>query len=357
MEIFQSARLKLTIWYVAIIMVISLSFTLVIYSIIVNELNRIEHMHRKREEEIFNGIMPSPRPLDNKDRTMIRRMIIIDPDLINEAKNRVTILLGIINGGILIVSAAGGYFLAGRTLKPIQDMMQHQKQFIAHASHELKTPLTALRTEIEVALMNKSPSVQELKRVIQSNLEEVVIMQKLAESLLHLTYLESGTPAVKESVHLDEILTASIKRVSALAKQKGIEITYTKNSDVTVLAVKDDLISLFVILLDNAIKYSPSGSKVIISIQKKKNMVAVSVTDNGPGIKESERTRIFDRFYQSESSRHKSHTNGYGLGLSIARQIVQQHNGTIDVRSRNAIHRVSREKGSTFVVRLPGNRT
>jgi signal transduction histidine kinase len=139
---FHSARIKLTAWYFLIIMLISVSFSVGIYRVTTVELNRIERMQRLRVEREDRLLMPSnevtPRPP------------ILDPELIAETKNRFKIILFLINLGILAVSTGGGYFLAGRTLRPIKEMLDEQSRFITDASHELRTPLTSLKTEIEV---------------------------------------------------------------------------------------------------------------------------------------------------------------------------------------------------------------
>jgi len=152
---FQRARLKLTAWYLVIIMTISLMFSLVIYQSINIEFQRFERVQLKIQEDMQEGL-PFPHSRDH--------FIYFgkpDPTVIADARKRLIILLSFINFSILVLSGVAGYFLAGRTLRPIKKMVDEQKRFITDASHELRTPLTSLRSEIEVNLRNKNLSLLE----------------------------------------------------------------------------------------------------------------------------------------------------------------------------------------------------
>src|SRR3989344_858512 len=175
---FQSARIKLTIWYTLIIMLISLSFSLAIYKVLGSELDRLDRTQRLRIER---GLPERPflTPSTDLDQRIPRRFF-LDPELLKETRERLGLILALINLVILAISAASGYFLSGRTLKPIKEMVEEQNRFITDASHELRTPLTTLKTEIEVNLRNKKLSVEEAKAILKSNLEEVNNLQVLS---------------------------------------------------------------------------------------------------------------------------------------------------------------------------------
>src|SRR3989344_9462958 len=150
---FHAARIKLTAWYLLIIMLVSASFSVIVYKALTFELNRVEHLHRLRQERLgtVQNLIPQLRgPLLER-----YRLLEIDQELIRETKNRLVLRLLGINAAIFALAAAAGYFLAGRTLRPIADMVDQQNRFITDASHELRTTLTALRTELEVSLMDK----------------------------------------------------------------------------------------------------------------------------------------------------------------------------------------------------------
>jgi len=319
---FQKARLKLTSWYLLIIMLISVSFSVAIYGVLTNELNRVERVQRLRYERRM-------RPA-------------IDPEVIIETKNRLMAILILINLGILGVSGVAGYFLAGRTLRPIKDMVDEQNRFITDASHELRTPLTSLKSEIEVNLRDKDLSLREAKKLLQSNLEDVNNLQYLSDNLIKLTqYQKTDDRHVFEKISILEILDEAQKKVANLAKHKNINIK-NKVQDFYLEANKQSLVEVFVILLDNAIKYSPKGKDVIIASEKIDGKVSISVKDYGIGINKEDLPHLFDRFYRVDKSRTKE-ISGYGLGLSIAKQIIEKHGGSIKVESKVG-------KGTTFSI-------
>jgi len=340
--VFHSARIKLTAWYLLIIMLISISFSVAIYRVLASELNRVERMQRVRIERRLpesGQILPNPEGITP-------RSFFLDPELIAETKNRLWVILIFINTMILGASTGLGYFLAGRTLRPIKEMVDEQNQFITGASHELRTPLTSLKTEIEVNLRNKKLTLDEAKKLLKSNLEEVNSLQALSDGLIKLTQYQKGTNGLTfTEVSLSSIFNKSIKKVANLAKNKKIEIT-NKVNDLKIQGNKQTLVELFVIFLDNAIKYSSQRTKVSLTAKKTDNHILIRIVDQGIGIEEKDIPHLFDRFYQATKSRTKSETAGYGLGLSIAKQIVEKHHGSIKVQSQP-------EKGTTFIVQLP----
>lgn len=333
MHTFNSAKLKLTTWYVVISMTITLLFSLVIYLGIATQLDRIstfQQLNKPNNTQIHppaNSPMPLPQPLDPKS-----------------AKNRIFIILLLVNGVVLVLAGGAGYLLAGRTLRPIKEMMDEQSRFITDASHELKTPLTAIRTEFEVAMLEKHISKEQSEKLIKSSYEEIINLQGLAENLLELTKQQKKRGNLKlKDVSLLEITEAALRKVIPLAKQKHI-IIINLIDDYIVQGEEQSLAELFVILLDNAIKYSSDNSEVKLASKKNDHHVIITVSDTGIGITQKDRLRIFDRFYRADKSRSK--TAGYGLGLSIAKEIVESHKGSISLESEI-------NHGTTFIIRLP----
>lgn len=338
-HLFESARFKLTAWYLLIIMAISVLFSIIIYEGVNSEFVQFERLQQIREERMELGLPPP----------MISRYVppsLLNPAVIAEARNRLLARLIFINVGILVLAGAAGFFLAGRTLKPIAEMVDEQNRFITDASHELRTPLTALRSEIEVGLLNKKLTLKEAQSLIQSNLEEVIELQVLSESLLELTqYQNNNERDIFEEVSLNEVVSDAVAKVKSLAGKKKITIE-TAVPAMVMNGGRERLRELFVILLDNAIKYSQTGTKVRISGKSSRRSYTISITDSGCGIDEKDIPHIFDRFYRADMSRSKINAGGYGLGLSIAKKIVDLHSGSIQVESIV-------NKGSTFTIILP----
>ena len=331
---FKSARLKLTVWYLVIIMLISLFFSIAIYKILTHEFERSEFKRlfierQGKQVEIYH--IRKPRSVEQKYLEAL------------EARIRLTLVY--INIIILVASTMSGYFLAGKTLNPIKDMIDEQNRFIADASHELRTPLTGLKTSLEVYNRQEKHTAYEINQLTDSMLEEVNSLQFLTDNLIDLAqYQENGSNNKLGIVPLKKVLKDARKKIEPFRMEKNINIIDT-SEETLVKGDYNDLARLFVIFLDNAIKYSPPKSTIEIETKTKNNMVTVSIKDNGIGISEKYLNRIFDRFYRVDTSRTRNDAKGYGLGLSIAQKIVKSHKGSISVKSRE-------NKGTTFYITL-----
>jgi len=326
---FNSARIRLTAWYLVIIALISFFFSVAIYRVLTSELNRIEEMQRVRIER---EVPDRPRPF------------FLDPLVVAETKRRIFLMLSAANVVILASSAVAGFYLAGRTLSPIKEMVEEQDRFLSDASHELRTPITVLKSEIEVNLRDKNLRLADAKKLLVSNLEEVNSLQILTDNLIKLSrYQARQNGFAPTRVSLKTITASAVKRVKILAKQKQIEmVNETKN--IFLLGEEPSLTELVVILLDNAIKYSSKNSKVVILSQKTDGHVILKVTDQGVGINRKDLSHLFDRFFRADQARSRQ-VGGFGLGLSIAKEIVKRHGGIIKVDSKLG-------KGTTFSVSL-----
>lgn len=328
---FTSARIKLTAWYLLIIMTISLAFSLFIYRVLSLEIYRFARTQRFQIEGRFfiANISPPSR----------------DIELIEETKNRLVMTLVVINGTILAISGTLSYFLAGHTLRPIQQMVEEQNRFISDSSHELRTPLTALKSSLEVNLRDKKLSLSQARKLMAENIKEVDELQSLSDGLLTLTrYGSSPTPPEFKKVHLAQVVAEAVTKVDSLLLKNEI-ILKNQVSDVSFTGNRQGLIDLVVILLDNAIKYSPTGSTISLASSTKGKTVSFSVHDQGMGINAKDIPFIFNRFFRSDVSRSKTEIGGFGLGLSIAKKIVDTHRGHISVIS-------TPNKGSTFTVSI-----
>ncbi len=336
---FQSARIKLTVLYVLIALIITTFFSVQVYYGFGLE---IERGLQRQRVFIQQGTIPSNVP-------QITFHIKPDPALLQDERQRFLIRILLTDLIMIIVSAGAGYFLAGKTLQPIKEMIDEQNRFITDASHELNTPLTSLRTTIEVNLRDKKLSTEEARKVLESNLEEVDELQTLSGELIQLAqYQKTPGQGNFEQLSLDEIIQSAVKKTSSLAKKKQISVA-TKIPQIALQGDKKSLIELFVILLDNAIKYSSEERSISINAAKTDGKVIITVEDNGMGIDEKDLPHIFNRFFRTDKSRSKQQVNGYGLGLSIAKRIVALHLGKISAKSTTK----GDKQGATFMIELP----
>ena len=334
-NIFHNASLRLTGLYLLIIMAISLLFSLGLYRIASTEIDR--------------GVRRQPGPITQILRTTNRELMIEieeqQEQTISEVHDRLKIGLIVLN--ILIATGGGllSYFLARITLRPIEEAHNAQSRFTADASHELRTPITAMRAETELTLTEPKLSLDMAKAQLESNIEELDKLTKLSEDLLRLARLDNEPPT-KSPESIKNIIETAIDRVKTPAEKKKQLVTVSKFKDMSILAESSALTEALVTILDNAVKYSPDKSEIKVGVKPTKSGLEISIADKGPGIKDSDIARIFERFYRADQSRNKNTVNGYGIGLSIAKSIIEAHGGNILVKSVI-------DKGTTFIVSIP----
>lgn len=250
-----------------------------------------------------------------------------------------------LNGILVFVVPAISWYVARRTLTPVQKIHEQQKQFVSDASHELRTPLSIMSGEMEV-ILKKDRNASDYKKTIISTKEELDRLNSLVENLLFLAREDQGKKSLQlETVDITDVVNSAIAVLHSKAKSKHILVNFEPPQDSISLKGSEALLKqLFVNLIDNAIKYTLEKRTVTISIKKKNDSVEVVIKDTGVGVSEEDKERIFDRFYRADTSR--SQTKGYGLGLAISRAIVERHHGTLTLSSQVG-------KGSTFRVMLP----
>lgn len=351
MNVFTFTRIKLTVFYVTAIMVVSTMFSYVIYR---GVSQNIEQGFIRAEARLRNAPEFAPQFFKQATSAAIEdsTFVLVDSpqelhqlfwEELQQSKKKVLFHLFMTNLFILLASSIASFSLAGKTLRPIEDVLSEQKRFIADASHELRTPLTSLKASIEVSLRDKIIDAK-TKRILMDNLEDVDALKDLIDSLLQLASQENKT-VVKQLLDVHEVMLKVLKTVQPLANEKGLFVI-GKLQHQQLLASEIGLQQLFTMLLDNAIKYSNSGGKIKVEIKPKRKSVTITVSDTGIGINKKYIPYIFDRFYRIDSSRTCSQKPGFGLGLSVAKQIVANHNGTISVNSEIG-------KGTTIIVTLP----
>ena len=333
---FHKPSIRLAGLYLAIMMVVSLFFSAIIYEQSVQELDR----GLRRPSQVLQN-RPGGGAVDDLRQALEAER----EELYETSQQRVLNRLIITNLAILLAAGALSYYLAKWTLKPIEEAHDELSRFTADASHELRTPIAAMQTETEVALMNPKLTLTTAKQQLSSNLEELAKLNKLTEGLLRLARLENNGLA-KEDVDMKQVVKSAVDRVKQQSTQKKIKIKTSLHGSSTVIGDEASLIEVLAVVLDNAVKHSPKGGQVKVDSSEGNKQVKIEVVDEGPGIKASALPHIFERFYQADPARSKQTQEGYGLGLAIAKDIVEKHHGSISATSKL-------DKGSTFTVILP----
>lgn len=313
---------------------------------------------------------------------------------IEAALQRAGWILLVLTPTVFVIALVGGWLLVGRALRRVDDLtrtaleiqstnlerrishagpddeigrlarafdsmitrldrsFQQARRFSADASHELKTPLTAIRGEAEVALMGEM-APEEYRRTIRSILESAERMSEVVESLLLLSKVDAGQSLMRsEPVELGGLVLAAIDAMEPVAREQGVELTVGEMADPVISGDPLWLNQVVTNLISNGLKYTPTGGRVTVSLEETEDAAMLCVRDTGVGISADDLPYIFERFYRVDQGRARSRRpdgkqpGGTGLGLSITRWAVEQHGGSIDVTSEPG-------KGSEFRVRLP----
>jgi signal transduction histidine kinase len=332
---FKGALVKLTLGYLCLIMLACGILSIILYKGGARPLERrLELRQRIVVEEPFPPMMAHR----------------LDPNAVSEVKHRFALFLVYFNVGVFCIAGLLSYGLARREIKPMEEALELQGRFTSDAAHEIRTPLTAMKAEIEVALRGGGLRDEEARELLESNLEEIGKLEALSTGLLKLAQYEegSGDKAVG-TIELGSVIEESLERVRYSAAARGIDLEL-ELEDATVPGDRGSLIELLVILLDNSIKYSDDGTTVKIATHRGKRDALIVVRDEGYGIDKQDLAHVFDRFYRGKVPVSKKQVEGYGLGLSIAKRIADLHHGSIEMQSETGI-------GTTATVRLPLVRT
>ena len=244
----------------------------------------------------------------------------------------------------LALVAVGGFFLARKSSAPVEVIVEQMRTFMADASHELRTPVTVLRTEAEVALARPGGDADS-RRALEVIASEAVRLGGVVEDLLILAGGDGRELTVEHApLFLDDVVSDAVSAFSTLARQRGVALTVARFEEAPVRGSVMLLRRLVAALIDNAIKYTEDGGRVSISVRGEAAWTVLEVTDTGIGIDEHALPRVFDRFFRTDHARASAH--GTGLGLPIARWIAEAHDGRLTITSRVG-------EGTTMTLRLP----
>jgi signal transduction histidine kinase len=342
--VFRSARLKLTLFYLATLVAFSLTLTTGIRMFAQYEMNRAYVAQRGEFQELADGGLDLL--IKNPER-IFRKSQDYHAGVVQQHLNRDLVFL---NLGVLILGGLVSYWFAGRTLKPIADTHEAQARFVADASHELRTPLANIRAENEVFLRQKDFSPEETRELVQSNLEEVQRLEHLSRDLLALTqYGQTDLPA--GPVGVEPLVQEVLSQMNKVFDKRQVKIEQ-RLEKADVQANHESLVRLLTILLDNAVKYGPEAGTIFVAGARHGSNYVMTVRDEGKGIAAKDLPHIFDRLYRGDPARATT-TSGYGLGLALAQEIVQANHGSIRAYNTTGGHK----SGAVFSVQLPIART
>ena len=256
-------------------------------------------------------------------------LIIIDNTNANEKliKTAKTSLILFIILEIIIIEIAT--LLTKWIIKPVEESFEKQKTFIADASHELKTPLAVIMASSESLETDKNS-----KKLVDNIKNESERMNKLIANLLDLAKLENNSKKSFTEINLSKTIEKSVLTFESLSFEKNVLLDYDIEENITLSCDQDEIKQLVSILMDNAIKHSEKDSKIFVKLKKEKNSVLLEVKNKGDEIPKGEEEKIFERFYRVDKSRNRKE-NRYGLGLAIAKKIVENHSGKITASSES----------------------
>lgn len=377
MKIFKSIKFKLTFWYSTMLILISIVFVLIFNILVANYFNR-QFENSPYSQVMFQRHIPAKlKGLTDENLELIYESRVQDLQTIRELS-----ILSFLP--LIIFSIGGGYIIADRMLKPLKDLndemkqisadnlltkikrddtedeiselignfnlmisrldksFKSQKQFVENAAHELKTPLSIIKINME-ALNSEKRLTKKEKEMYTSNVKNsITLMNDLMEDLLLLSSIDRNVKMIR--LNVNNVAKSAVNKLRSVAKKKDIKIEYKSGAKVEITGSKSLLERAIMNIIENAIRYSSEGSVISVGVRKSDQLVAVTVSDNGPGIPKRDQEKIFDRFYRVDNSRSKK-TGGFGLGLSIVKDIVEKHNGKITLKSS--------KKGSKFMIKIP----
>ena len=227
----------------------------------------------------------------------------------------------------------------------LQTTENARRRFVSDASHELKTPLAAIRLLTDSILQTDNIDPETTREFVTDIWQEAERLSRITEDLLRLTRLDSGVLDPPAVVDVLPVLEQVMRMMSLIAQEKGTELTYRSEGTCTVLSSRDEIHQIIYNLTDNAVKYSPYGSTVQVSLFREAGQVVLTVEDNGAGIPEEDLPRLFERFYRVDKARSRA-AGGTGLGLAIVSDTVERRGGTVTAANRPS-------GGAVFTVRWP----
>ena len=255
------------------------------------------------------------------------------------------IFIGVGSLSLVVLFFISIYF-TNKAINPLEETFKKQKQFIADASHELRTPLTIIKTNVSLLRENELETIQSQKKWINYIDSQASRMSTLINEMLSLANLDANRKKEERiNINLSKMLSDTLLVFEVVIFEKGLILEEDIVNDIFINGEKDQIKKLISILMDNAIKYTNDNGKILVSLKAERNKAKLIIKNTGEGIKKEHLEKIFERFYRVDDSRDRG-TGGYGLGLSIAKAIVDDHKGKIHAESI-----INNE--TSFIVELP----
>ena len=251
-------------------------------------------------------------------------------------------------GGLaaLVLAAAGGWLAAGRALRPAQTSWQRQQSFVADASHELRTPLAIVRADAEVLLRSPARTVEDNRDLVEDIIGVTDNLSTLVTDMLTLTRLDAGRLSMEKSeFDARELLDEVAEQTRRLLDGRALNVAVHGRAGIGVVADRDRVRQVLRILLDNALRRTPDGGTIALVARFDRGRACLAVRDTGSGIAPEHLAHVFERFYRADQDRSRA-DGGVGLGLAIARAIVEANGGRLQIQSRV-------DRGTTVTVELP----
>ena len=289
---------------------------------------RVVSMPMRNGGEVV-GVIQYARSLDGVRQTIGRLVLVLLP-----------LVLGGLGTAIL-----GGMFMAGRAMRPTRESLERQRAFVADASHELKTPITLIQADAEVALL-RGDLTEADRKLMEHALGETERMNSILSDLLLVARLDAGKLEVSDKpFDLATVLREEAERFRVNAAGKDIRLDVRVPDELPARGDSKRTAQILAVLIDNAVRYTPAGGHIVVRGRSRNGRTETSVADTGPGIAPGQLPRIFDRFYRAEAARTRG-DGGTGLGLAIARALARAQDG--DLAAENG-----EGGGAVFTLRLP----
>lgn len=299
------------------------------------------------QEELYRMLVFEINPSEFLSGNLLNKVkyaaVLINVNQLEQTSQSHEQIIVIVMISFWLISIIASIYLARVSVKPLMDSMQKQKSFVENASHELRTPLAVLQNRLETLFRKPEATIMESSENIASSLEEVRNMRMLTTNLLNLARRDDGIKAEIAEVE-PEFFTTTFANYEIIADENEKVFIYENHIDHNIKTDRTLLKQLMTILFDNAVKYTEEDGIIKFIVWSKDRSLYLRVSDNGPGINNEDKKKIFDRFYRVDKARTRQ-KGGFGLGLSLAKQIADALKGTITVKD-------NRPKGTIFEVKI-----